>query len=191
MWIVYALVDSRDGKVRYVGMTDNVYKRFQAHIRCSGGNIEKNAWVLSMREANVMVQMIELERFEDRGRARVREIYWINHYIDLGHPLVNIQRSMPRLVSKVLVRSSEVKSPKSAIAAVESGIASVAAPVAFIPGVTDKVLSEIQAGVLVAQYRAGEHDVKKLLSSQGLGIGTYYHHACFVLDSLGLRQKRA
>src|SRR5581483_546820 len=55
----------------------------------------------------------------------------------------------------------------------------------FIPvSPTDKMLSEVQASVLVAQYRAGEHDVKKLLSSQGLGIGTYYHHAIFVLDSL-------
>jgi len=62
----------------------------------------------------------------------------------------------------------------------------------FVPvSPNDRMLSEIQAGVLVAQYRAGEHDVKKLLRSQGLGVGTYYHHAIFVLDSLGLRQKRA
>jgi hypothetical protein len=61
----------------------------------------------------------------------------------------------------------------------------------FVPLPTDKMLSEVQAQVLVVQYRAGERDVKKLLAAQGLGIGTYYHHACFVLDSLGLRARRA
>jgi hypothetical protein len=62
----------------------------------------------------------------------------------------------------------------------------------FVPvSPSDKMLSELQQQILVAHYRSGEHDVKALLRAQGLGIGTYYHHACYVLDSLGLRQKRA
>jgi hypothetical protein len=63
--------------------------------------------------------------------------------------------------------------------------------VEFVPLPTDKMLSEVQQQVLIAQYKAGQRDVKELLRAQGLGVGTYYHHACYVLDSLGLRQRRA
>jgi predicted GIY-YIG superfamily endonuclease len=110
-YIIYALADPRSNKVHYVGMTDDVYQRFLAHIQCSGNNFEKNTWVMSLREANVIVQMLELERVErvTRKRARTyaltREAYWIRHYNLLGHPLTNVtharQRSHSRLAMPI------------------------------------------------------------------------------------------
>lgn len=61
----------------------------------------------------------------------------------------------------------------------------------FIPIPGDKLLTDLQQQLLVAHYEDC-HDVKEALRRIKLGVGTYYHHACFVLDSLGLRgRKRA
>lgn len=90
MQVIYGLEDPRDNKMHYVGVTDDVFTRFMAHIQCSGNNFAKNAWMLSLRADNVLPRMIELERVEDLKKAHLREAYWIHHYQALGHPLTNI-----------------------------------------------------------------------------------------------------
>ncbi|HTI15184.1 MAG TPA: GIY-YIG nuclease family protein [Dictyobacter sp.] len=90
MYVVYALVDQRDNKTFYVGITDNVYKRFQQDLSCSGTNLEKNVRMLELRTSNSMPLMIELERTESITYARGREKYWIKHYAMLKHPITNI-----------------------------------------------------------------------------------------------------
>jgi hypothetical protein len=211
MYVIYALTDPRDGKVHYVGMTDNVYKRFQDHIQCSGRNFDKNAWILSMREANVMVQMLELERVEDLGRARVREAYWVNHYAELGHPLANIQRSVLRLIYKILVRSSGARSPKAAIVAIENGLSSVAGSVSEEQVETEAMISpaqppvaqrdvssedrpkeyrltETEIGQFLAAYRVGG-SIDKALAATGDGKGARYRqHAREILAAHNARQ---
>ncbi len=111
MYTVYALVDPRDNKVHYVGMTEDVYKRFINHITGrSGSNYEKNAWVHGMRNASVMVRMDVLEQTEDIGQAHIREMYWVNHFIQLQHPITNKMRKMPKVAY----------TPKASIAAIEA-----------------------------------------------------------------------
>jgi hypothetical protein len=61
---------------------------------------------------------------------------------------------------------------------------------AFIPLPGDKLLTELQQQLLIAHYEDCR-DVKECLRRIKLGVGTYYHHACYVLDSLNLRKKRA
>lgn len=61
---------------------------------------------------------------------------------------------------------------------------------AFIPIPGDKLLTDLQQQLLIAHYEDCR-DVKECLKRIKLGIGTYYHHACYVLDSLNLRKKRA
>jgi predicted GIY-YIG superfamily endonuclease len=90
MYVIYALVDPRDNTVRYVGMTSDVYKRFFEHTQCGGSNFEKNAWIMEMRDQNVMPLMVELERTESQALARKREAYWIQHFISLQSKLMNI-----------------------------------------------------------------------------------------------------
>jgi hypothetical protein len=89
MYTIYALIDPRDGKVRYVGLTDNVYARFLQHIRCDGTNARKDAWIQELKAANVMLQMTTLQSVEDLKAASAREIYWIHHFLSLGILLYN------------------------------------------------------------------------------------------------------
>ncbi len=59
---------------------------------------------------------------------------------------------------------------------------------AFCPGPTDKLLDDLQARLLVTFYQDC-NDVKKALARIKLGTG-YYRHACWILDSQGLRKRR-
>src|SRR5579859_5228539 len=167
MYVIYALLDPRDSSVHYVGMTDDVYKRFLAHIQCSGNNFEKNGWVLSLRAANVMVQMLELERVEDVTHARVREAYWIKHYVSLHHPVANVVHAKRH-------RGDQNK-PDKLLEYVQGE---------FTPKPGGKLLSDLQAQLLITFYEDCV-DVKKALArikkDNGEGLGTgYYRHACWI-----------
>jgi predicted GIY-YIG superfamily endonuclease len=97
MYVIYALIDPRDNTVRYVGITEDVYKRFLDHLSGSSGNFAKNAWLFELRAANKMVIMETLEEVEGRQQALERETYWIKHFEMLKEPITNIsQRSSPR-----------------------------------------------------------------------------------------------
>lgn len=89
MYAIYALIDPRDSKPRYVGMTDNVYIRFRDHVYNKDDNHAKNAWIQELREANQMVVMQTLETVEGIEQAKKRESYWIQHYHSLGCHLTN------------------------------------------------------------------------------------------------------
>jgi predicted GIY-YIG superfamily endonuclease len=100
MYVVYALIDPRDNSVRYVGITDDVYRRFQEHIQCAGNNFTKNAWIMDLRSANKMVFMETLEEFESRSEALKGEQYWISHFERMEEPLMNVHKSVSPRKSK-------------------------------------------------------------------------------------------
>lgn len=89
MYVVYALVDPRDNKPFYVGMTDDVYARFLQHLRCDGSNFRKDARIHELKDKQLMVIMQVLEHVETVDRTRMREAYWIHHYLQLGITLYN------------------------------------------------------------------------------------------------------
>ena len=89
MYTVYALVDPRDNLVRYVGMTNDIYRRFRQHISCQTDNPEKNAWIAELKKSHVMLVMKTLETVEDLALVQEREIYWIAHYQAASMPLLN------------------------------------------------------------------------------------------------------
>lgn len=122
MYIIYGLEDPRDHKIFYVGQTQNAYRRFRDHLKCNGGNYKNSARVVEMREQDIIPHFVELERTEDSGYARVREVYWIQHYISLGHLMNNEVHSEIKFIGKVLVRSNGVRSPKEAIKAAEQSL---------------------------------------------------------------------
>lgn len=90
-YAIYALIDPRDQSVRYVGITVDVYARFAAHIHAHGDglNPDKDAWIRELKAVNLMVIMTTLEIITDRHKARLREGYWILHYLHLGANLFN------------------------------------------------------------------------------------------------------
>jgi predicted GIY-YIG superfamily endonuclease len=106
MYSVYGLVDPRDNKPFYVGITDDIYKRFWQHVNCHGNNFEKNKRIQELRALNLMVIVQIYEQIEDIGHARIREAYWIRHFEALGYVLTNIVRPERELKAKLLVRST-------------------------------------------------------------------------------------
>ena len=89
MYVVYTLIDPRNDTVRYVGITKDVYLRFNQHIRGDCGNIKKNGWIFECRQENVMIIMKALEQISSIETARERERYWIRYYIESGMPIEN------------------------------------------------------------------------------------------------------
>lgn len=89
LYTIYVLIDPRDNIPCYVGMTNDVYRRFQQHIGCYGNNEAKNDWIRSLREANIMVVMKTLETVSTLEEARQRELYWVEIYRKSGFHLFN------------------------------------------------------------------------------------------------------
>lgn len=89
MYTIYALVDPRDNTIRYVGLTDNVYRRFKEHITCDGCNPRKDAWIVELELHQVVVIMRSLEYVNTIEEARESENYWIRHYQERGASLLN------------------------------------------------------------------------------------------------------
>ncbi|SRR6266702_1271160 len=90
MIAVYVLIDPRNDVVRYVGITDDVYKRFSQHVQCSGNNIDKNEWIQELKSESFMLIMRTLEQVETIEKAKGREQYWIRYYLSLGVRLFNL-----------------------------------------------------------------------------------------------------
>lgn len=106
MYVVYALIDPRDNKVRYVGFTDNVYRRFQQHVQCADNNPEKMLWVQGLKAANIVFIMQSLESVETAEQAKEREDYWILHFKHLDMPLFN--RALPSKPVEMLAERKKV-----------------------------------------------------------------------------------
>lgn len=82
---IYGLVDPRDGRVRYVGQSEDVEKRYRQHLDHNDPNVRKRLWIkelsadgrapgLSLLEAVPVGDLIAIERrwidtYRDRGEA--------------------------------------------------------------------------------------------------------------------------
>lgn len=90
LYTIYALADPRDGSIRYIGITYNVYSRMRQHSRCAGENARKNAWIQELQSLQLMFVMWSLEKTTTIEEALARELYWIRHYISKGADLTNV-----------------------------------------------------------------------------------------------------
>lgn len=174
MYVIYTLIDPRDHTVHYVGMTDNVYKRFLAHINCSGNNLEKNLWIQELRRANVLVLLKTLETTEDVGYARIREAYWIQHFVSLHEPLTNrTLKEPPRLKMQVIVRSQTKK--RTTYAAVSTNS-------------EQKQFTPAQEADFVHRYRE-TGSIKESIAQMHLSYGRYQRHASEIVQARRLKKE--
>jgi hypothetical protein len=100
---VYGLTDPRlkgDLAVRYIGVTTEPNKRYQAHLNCPQFDpLEKNDWVKDVYAAGFEpgIDIFEIYKAPGSGwkavrsLAEKREEYWIQHYEALGANLLNSQ----------------------------------------------------------------------------------------------------
>lgn len=89
MHAVYALVDPRDNKPRYIGITKDLHQRLIQHLRCDGTNYRKDAWIKDLQANHLMLRMDTLQVVTTALEATVQEAYWIHHYLMLKCDLYN------------------------------------------------------------------------------------------------------
>ena len=103
---IYALVDPRNGDLRYVGRCMYPDYRRAAHVKGEGSE-DKRAWTEELHAAGTAPLMVVLERIgssvfqsadrvsDEYDEARSAERRWIRHFADQGAPLFNRQH-MPK-----------------------------------------------------------------------------------------------
>ncbi len=76
-----ALVDETSDGVGYVGITNNPNRRLLEHIEMRGVDGVKNGWIRHLLDNNIYPEMKILEIVDgDMEAARIREVYWVQHY---------------------------------------------------------------------------------------------------------------
>lgn len=88
---IYALVDPREGEIRYVGKSQNPHHRLCEHYRHSNAkyNPHKYAWLIGLRTIGLAPETKILETVQF-GAWQDREKFWIAHLKECGARLLNI-----------------------------------------------------------------------------------------------------
>jgi hypothetical protein len=88
---IYALIDPRNGAVRYVGQTVSIPRRVISHRRhaLETTKTHKAAWIRSLLDAGYEPQIVVLETTTVEGKDQA-EKKWIQHYRDAGANLTNL-----------------------------------------------------------------------------------------------------
>ena len=90
MTIIYALTDPRNGKIRYVGKSNDTYLRLKSHMseaRRNSGTHRLN-WLRQLLNLSLDPILTILEEVEDED-WQDRERYWIAYGRSVGWPLTN------------------------------------------------------------------------------------------------------
>lgn len=83
-YAIYALTDPRDAFIRYIGMSNNAYRRFREHIQYPTSPSHKERWLQELLEHGMLPGLVILETVQGEPLAREREEYWINFYQSTG-----------------------------------------------------------------------------------------------------------
>ena len=86
---IYALLDSRTGRVRYVGKSDDPDRRMREHCRGDRVNSHKDRWLAQLKREGLwpVLQVLEEVPYDE---WQERECSWIAFYRDAGEPLTNM-----------------------------------------------------------------------------------------------------
>lgn len=87
---IYALVDPRDGQIRYIGQSRSLEWRYQEHCFRGAANPLVGDWRDELRAAGLIYQLRLLET-TTREMADGRERFWIMWALRRKCPLLNKQ----------------------------------------------------------------------------------------------------
>lgn len=94
-YVIYALVDPRDESVRYVGISDNMPRRFMLHLRETGSRTAKGTWLAELQRCGLQptIKILEEMQVEKTQRYLVeeRERHWIRAFEQSGASLTNVR----------------------------------------------------------------------------------------------------
>lgn len=85
---IYGLVDPLTMRVRYVGKTSNIHKRYLAHVSANYNNTKKECWLKSLKAKGVSPGVIILDKVIGES-WQIYEIKWINHFKSISNSLTN------------------------------------------------------------------------------------------------------
>ena len=86
---IYALLDPRDGKIRYVGKANDTARRLKAHVNPARYKpTHKFNWLKSLRNLSLKPVMVTLEECPT-SVWKHREKYWIRYFYKRGYNLTN------------------------------------------------------------------------------------------------------
>jgi len=86
---IYALIDPRDERVRYVGQTVNPARRFRSHLADKSVSTPKRDWLDELLLLGLMPIMEVVEECQ-KGTVDEKEVYWIAYYRNLNTDLLNV-----------------------------------------------------------------------------------------------------
>lgn len=114
--IIYALVDPRNQRIRYIGKTSNAERRLYEHIaEGRRPSTHRTRWINQLTRAGIEPILIELEEVTQENWQE-RERFWIQHYKQEGHSLTNGTDGGDGIVNpSVELRSKRSQYRKSAI----------------------------------------------------------------------------
>lgn len=83
-YIIYKLIDPNTNKIRYIGKTKNLQKRYYHHCSlaaCNKEDTHRSNWIKSLL-LDKQKPIIEVIEFCNEYNWQEREIYWIKYYSD-------------------------------------------------------------------------------------------------------------
>lgn len=88
-YYVYTLSDPITNVIHYVGKTNNIPRRYSAHLNDKSKSY-KNSWIKSLLKNNSFPIIEILEEFDDEDDCFYFEIFWINLLKCWNFPLKNL-----------------------------------------------------------------------------------------------------
>ena len=100
---IYGLADPETKMIRYVGQTNNLKRRFNAHIqeaKSYRSNNRKINWINSILNRNLIPEMILLDECESREELNLKEKEIITTLLECGFDLTNATSQVVRSVRR-------------------------------------------------------------------------------------------
>lgn len=115
---IYALIDPRDQTICYVGVSNDVKRRFYEHLQCVGIGQQEKRWIKELGQLGLspLIQILETIQNTSKQRevAYKRERYWINEMLRRGHLLLNfsVEAEPVRLKIREIAEAKKINMSK-------------------------------------------------------------------------------
>lgn len=89
MTYIYALIDPRTKKIRYIGKANDPTQRLSGHINyCKNHTSHTSNWIRQLTDANLRPDIAIIECVK-KNKWQERECYWIKYFRKMGCSLTN------------------------------------------------------------------------------------------------------
>lgn len=86
---LYLLVDPRNDKIRYVGISKDINRRYSQHLKTLSENTYKANWIKNLVKNRLAPKLLIIEENLNIDSLRGSEIFWIDFLKSIGCNLTN------------------------------------------------------------------------------------------------------